>query len=206
MLQIISHTSEISYGKWPLGLVAVPHHQQRRRRVDCSFCSPCWSHTATLPAGASCKVSWAALLSLLWLGLSFLSLWHIHTQQLPVAWGPGILRSLLLHAGLLRCCLLPAIGSDLSRSIWKDSAAVASMACMHSPCLMISFHPFKPPFKTHLVASAWVFLSFWEILAEGFIFYLFFYYEVSENVLVHFKYIWIIAKNKMKKSGLCSAK
>lgn len=157
------------------------------------------------PCRGFLKVSWVALLSLLRLGLSFLSLWHTHTQQLPVAWGPGILSSLLLHAGLLRCSLLPAIGSDLSQSIWKDSATVASMACMHSACLLISFHPFKPPFKTHLVAGAWVFLSFWEILAEGF-FYFFFNYEVSENVLVHFKYIWIIAKNKMKKSGLCSAK
>lgn len=112
---------------------------------------------------------------------------HTHTAAAS-GLGPWDSDSLFLHAGLLRCCLLPAMGSDLSQCIRKDSAAVASMACMHSPSLMISFHPFKPPFKSHLVAVAWVFLSFWEILVEGF-FYFFFYYEVSENVLVHFKYI-----------------
>lgn len=35
-------TSQVSYWRWPTGQVTVPHLQQSRRQLDCSFSSPCW--------------------------------------------------------------------------------------------------------------------------------------------------------------------
>lgn len=129
MLKLISHTSKLSYWKWPTGQGAVPHLQQSRRLLDCSFSSPCWWHTTAHPAGLLTKQ-----LGLLWplsdnLVCHFCqSVAHTHTCTAAASGLGGLgssfffLSSLPLHTGWLHCGLSPAIGSDLVPCILKHPA------------------------------------------------------------------------------------
>lgn len=103
---------------------------------------------------------------LLWLGLSFLSVWHVHTQQLPLAWSLRILcffvffsKLASLAHQLVRWWLLRATVSDLFQCILKD-CCLASVACMSSLSLLVSFHPFKPPFQIPFGSSEFSFSFF----------------------------------------------
>lgn len=205
-------TPQISYWTWPRGQVAIPHLQQ----AGGGWVAPLAAHPGSstpllalrccLQSDSSCS------------GLSptarfviSVTLWHTHTHS-SCQWprGPGILFSLssvLLHTGLLHCSLLPAIGSDLFLSTLKHPAVEHQWHADICPVWWCLSPAFKLPLQSPFGISGLGFCYF--LNGGGCLWYQdfnFFYSEGSKDALAHFRYIWIIAKKKMKKSGLYSAK